>query len=80
MCDPGDKPPGWVWNLPVRACSFSTEQGDWLGLCVPGPLPVGVTRLRMQQQHFSMTFQVLRPACEEGFMPEVYLVPGLAGP
>ncbi len=80
MCDPGDRPPSWVWNLPVRACSFATSQDDWVGLCIPGPLPVGVTRLKMEQQRFSMTFQVLRPACDEGRMPEVYLVPGLPGP
>ncbi len=80
MTDPGDKPPTWIWNLPVHACSFLTAEGDWLGLSVPGALPVGVTRLNMHRQRFSMTFQILRPACEEGQMPEVYFIPGLRDP
>ncbi len=80
MTDPGDKPPTWIWNLPVHACSFLTAEGDWLGLSVPGALPVGVMRLNMHRQRFSMTFQILRPACEEGHMPEVYFIPGLRDP
>jgi len=80
MTDPGDLPPTWIWNIPVRALSFLTNDEDWLGLSVPGPLPVGVARLKMQRQRFSMTFQVLRPSCEEGEMPHVYFVPGLVGP
>lgn len=78
MCDPGDKPMTWVWNVPVRAMSFKTDTG-WLGLSVPGALPVGVTRLKMERQRFSMTFQALRPSCRGGMMPKVYFAPGLTG-
>ena len=37
-----------------------TANDDWLGLSIPGALPVGVTRLRMARQRFSMTFEILR--------------------
>jgi hypothetical protein len=77
MTDPGDMPPTWIWNIPVRALSFKTDAG-WLGLSVPGPLPVGVTRLKMQDKQFSMAFQTLRPACKEGMMPRVYFIPDLS--
>ncbi|MBI4379402.1 MAG: hypothetical protein HY578_09930 [Nitrospinae bacterium] len=76
MTDPGDMPPTWIWNIPVRAVSFGTKYG-WLGVSIPGALPVGVTRLKMQNQKFSMTFQVLRPACKEGGMPRIYFITGL---
>jgi len=80
MTDPGDMPPTWIWNIPVRALSFLTDDGDWLGLSVPGALPVGVTRLKMAQQQFSMTFQVVQASCEEWQLPQVYFAPGLCGP
>jgi hypothetical protein len=78
MTDPGDHPPTWIWNVPLRALSLHTECG-WLGLSLPGPLPVGVTRLAMKDRRFSMGFEALRPACEEGAMPRVYFLTGLAG-
>lgn len=77
MTDPGDMPPTWIWNVPVRALSFKTDIG-WLGLSVPGALPVGVTRFKMERQRFSMTFEALRPSCEEGMMPKVYFISGLS--
>ncbi len=80
MTDPGDMPPTWIWNIPVRALSFLTDDGDWLGLSVPGALPLGVTRLRMEAQQFSMTFQVVQASCEEWQLPQIYFVPGLCGP
>ncbi len=79
LTDPGDIPPMFIWNMPVRACALKTET-DWLGLSIPGPLPVGVTRFTVHRTRFSITFQVLRPACREGRMPVVYLVPGLTDP
>jgi hypothetical protein len=77
MTDPGDFPPTFIWNIPVRALSFRTA-GGWLGLSIPGPLPVGVTRLKMCDRKLSITFQVLRPSCPEGMMPRVYFVTGLS--
>lgn len=78
MTDPGDVPPTWIWNVPIRVLSLHTECG-WLGLSLPGPLPVGVTRLAMKDRRFSMGFEELRPACEEAAMPRVYFLTGLAG-
>ncbi len=79
MLDPGDRPPAWIWNIPVRALAFRTGE-NWLGLSIPGPLPVGVTRLTMAQRRFTMTFEALRPACDEGQTPRVYFAPKLTGP
>jgi hypothetical protein len=78
MLDPGDNPPTWIWNIPVRACSLRTDAG-WLGVSVPGPLPVGVTGFSMRQRRFSLVFEALCPACVEGQMPRVYVVTGLHG-
>ena len=78
LTDPGDFPPTFVWNMPTRAFSFKTSAG-WLGFAIPGALPVGVTRLKMYQETFTLRFEVLRPACPDGGMPVVYLVTGLQG-
>lgn len=78
MTDPGDVPPTWIWNVPIRALSLHTERG-WVGLSLPGPLPVGVTRFAMKDRTFSMCFEELRPGCEEGRMPRVYFLTGLVG-
>lgn len=79
MTDPGDEPPYWIWNIPVRACSFQTRAG-WVGFSMPGALPVGLVRLRMERGMFSLNFDVLRPSCREGAMPRVYIVTGIADP
>jgi hypothetical protein len=79
LTDPGDKPPVFIWNMPVRDWAFETGAG-WVGFTIPGALPVGVTRLAMARQRFSLAFEVLRPSCREGKMPVVYIVPGLADP
>ncbi len=79
MTDPGDFPVYWIWNIPVRAYALQTNAG-WVGFSLPGALPVGLVRLSMERQRLSVNFDALRPACEEGMMPRVYLVTGLAGP
>ena len=76
--DPRDKPPTYVWNIPVRAYSLETNAG-FVGFAIPGALPIGVTRLSMRDRLFSLSFDTLRPACTHGTAPVVYLVPGLAG-
>lgn len=78
MLDPCDRPQTWMWNIPVRAMSLQSDAG-WLGLSIPGPLPVGVTRFSMSRQRYTMSFEMLRPGCEQGSMPRVYFVPALAG-
>ena len=75
---PADWAPGWIWNVPVRATAVQAESGKWLGLSVPGPLPVCFTRFRMERGRFSMPFEILRPGCDGGRMPVVYLAPGMA--
>ena len=77
MADPGDKPPTWIFNVNVRALSFNTLKGGWVGLAVPGPLPVGVTRFTMDRRKFSMDFEVLRTNARDWGMPKVYFVTGL---
>ena len=76
LTDPGDFPPTFVWNMPVRAFNLETE-GGWIGFSIPSALPVGVTRLTMKDRRFSLSFDTLRPACREGGMPVVYFVTGL---
>ena len=78
MTDPGDVPPSWIWNVPVRALSLHTTSG-FIGLSLPGPLPVGVTRAAVKDGRFSLLFEELRPACDEGMMPRVYFLTGLEG-
>ena len=79
LTDPGDYPPTFVWNMPVRAFSLETDAG-YLGVAMPGPLPVGVVRLTMRDRLFSVSFDTLRPACSDGSMPVIYFVPGLNEP
>jgi hypothetical protein len=76
--DPRDTPPTYVWNMPPRAVSLKTESG-FVGFTIPGPWPIGVTRLSMKNRKFSLTFDALRPACNKGVTPIVYIVPGLEG-
>ncbi|MCK5380415.1 MAG: hypothetical protein KAJ81_03025 [Candidatus Latescibacteria bacterium] len=76
MTDPGDKPLMWIFNMPPRVLSFKI--GDtWLGMSLPGALPVGVTRPRVLDGVFSLSFEAYRPACCEGQGPKVYFVTGL---
>ena len=79
MTDPGDKPLTWIWNIPPRALAFETCEG-WMGLSIPGPISVGVTRLTMQRGIFNLTFEELRPCAAEWGPPRVYFVPGLQDP
>ncbi len=76
MTDPGDFPPYWIWNTPVRAFAVHTGAG-WLGFSMPGPLPVGLVRLGMKRSKLSISFDVVRGSCPEGMMPRVYFVTGL---
>ena len=78
LTDPGDNPPTFVWNMPARAFSMKTGRG-FVGFSMPGALPVGVTRLAVQDRKLSVHFDALRPACREAGMPVIYLVPGLSG-
>ena len=79
MTDPGDKPPTWIWNIPPRALAIETPRG-WMGISIPGPLSVGVTRLTMQRGVFNIHMEELRPTALEWGAPRFYLVPGLADP
>ena len=76
LTDPGDFPPTFVWNMPARAFDIETDAG-WVGLSIPGALPVGVTRLTMKKRVLSLNFDALRPGCRDGGMPVVYFVTGL---
>ena len=78
MTDPGDFPSYLPWNMPARTFSVETD-AEWIGFSMPGALPVGVVRLAMQNEKLSINFDVLRPSCEGGVMPRVYLVTGLKG-
>ena len=78
MTDPGDVPPTWIWNVPIRAMALHTACG-FIGLSMPGPLPVGLTRAVVEDGRFSLLFEELRPACDEGMMPRVYFATGLEG-
>ena len=77
LTDPGDKPPLFTWNMPVKDFSFKTSSG-WLGFTIPGPWPVGVTRLNMKSEKFSLAFEVIRPSCCGGNLPVVYFVTTIA--
>ncbi len=79
MTDPGDKPPTWIWNIPTRAAAIETPEG-WMGVSIPGPLSVGVTRFTMNRGVFNLTFEELRPTAKEWGPPRVYLIPGLSDP
>ncbi|MFH0963347.1 MAG: hypothetical protein V2A58_04975 [Planctomycetota bacterium] len=79
MTDPGDLPPTWINNIQPRVFALRSEAG-WVGLSLPGALPVGVTRARMEGRRWSLSFEALRPACREGGMPVVYFAPGIENP
>lgn len=75
MTDPGDFPPYWIWNAPVRAFSLQTDAG-WVGFSIPGPLPTGVVRVKIERRRLSLSFDVYRASCRGGQMPKVYFVTG----
>ena len=77
MTDPDDIPVHFVWNVHVRACALKGRE-RWLGLSIPGPWGIGVTRFNMTRRRFHLRFEVLRPACTDGRMPVVYFCPNLA--
>lgn len=79
MTDPGDKPPTWIWNIPARALAIETPKG-WMGMSIPGPISVAVTRLSMRHGVFNMQFEELRPTAKEWGPPRVYFSPGLGDP
>ena len=79
MTDPGDLPPTWINNIQPRVFALRNA-GGWIGLSLPGALPVGVTRARMEKRKWSLSFEALRPACREGDMPRVYFAPGIDDP
>ncbi|NIA08083.1 MAG: hypothetical protein GWP14_10710, partial [Actinobacteria bacterium] len=78
MCDPGDNPPTWIWNVPVRVAALNSWAG-WIGLSLPGPLPVGVTRMSVKDRKFDLLFEQCQPSCRQGAMPRVYFLTGLEG-
>ena len=79
MTDPGDQPPTWINNIQPRVFAWRTDAG-WIGLAMPGALPVGVTRGRMTRRRWALSFEALRPACREGEMPRVYFAPAIESP
>lgn len=76
ITDPADVPVHWIWDVHVRAFSFQGSE-RWLGISIPGPWGIGVTRLHMHKSRFSLKFEVLRPGCTEGRMPVLYFCPDL---
>ena len=77
MTDPDDVPVHWVWNVHVHAWALSGRE-RWLGISMPGPWGIGVTRLNMHRARFNLRFEALRPACTNGSMPVLYFCPNLA--
>ena len=83
LTDPGDEPITWVFNTPPRVFSVSAgpaADGVHVGFSIPGPLPVGVTHLAMEDRRLSLAFDVWRPACRDASLPVVYILPGLKDP
>ncbi|MFC1452068.1 hypothetical protein ACFLSJ_01835 [Verrucomicrobiota bacterium] len=76
MTDPADMPPLWIWNVPVRAFALRGKNA-WLGVSIPGPWGIGVTRFNMHRTRFSLRFESLHTGCTSGKMPAVYFCPGL---
>ena len=74
--DPDDLPPTFNWNVHVRACAVRGRR-RWMGLSIPGPWGIGVTRLSMCRGRFSLRFEVLRPGCTDGKAPVLYFCPNL---
>jgi hypothetical protein len=77
MVDPDEQPPHWIWNSHVQTWAFKGKD-RWLGVSMPGPWPIGVTRLRMHKARFSLGFDVYRPSAARGRLPAIYFNPGLA--
>jgi hypothetical protein len=77
MTDPDEQPTHWIWNAHVQTWAFHGRD-HWLGISVPGPWPVGVTRLKMHKARFELSYDVIRPAATGGKMPVIYFCPGLA--
>ena len=77
MTDPDDLPPHYVWNVHARTFALSGEK-SWLGISIPGPWGIGVTRLNMEKARFNLKFEVMQTGCTDGRMPVIYFCPGLA--
>jgi hypothetical protein len=77
MTDPADVPVHWVWNVQTRAFAVK-GRARWLGLSIPGPWGIGVTRLTMRKTRLGVGFEFLQTGCTGGKMPVVYFCPGLA--
>ncbi len=77
ITDPDDIPVHWIWNVHVRAFAFKGIE-RWLGVSIPGPWGIGITRLNMHKSRFNLRFEVLQTGCTEGKMPVVYFCPNLA--
>jgi len=73
LTDPGDNPPLFMWNMPSQSFSLETSNG-WFGFTWPGPWPTGITRLSMEREQLSMSFEVVRPACIRGKCPVVHFI------
>jgi len=76
MTDPADVPVHWIWNVHVRAFALKGSE-SWLGVSIPGPWGIGVTRLNMRKTRFNLRFEYLHTGCTDGKMPCVYFCPGL---
>jgi hypothetical protein len=76
MTDPDDFPPHWVWNIHVRAFALHGRDG-WLGVSIPGPWGIGVTRMTMDRMRFSLSFEAMHAGCTGGRLPVVYFLPDL---
>lgn len=76
MTDPDDHPPHWIWNLHVRAFALRGTR-RWLGVSIPGPWGIGVTRMTMERLRFSLSFEELHAGCTGGKLPVVYFLPAL---
>lgn len=70
----------WYPNVAPHVAAYKLSDGTWLGMCVPGPLPVAELQFRWINRRFSLRFDYLRPSGAEGQMPRVYLAPGLSEP
>jgi hypothetical protein len=77
MTDPADIPPHWIWNVHVRAFALRGLR-RWLGVSIPGPWGIGVTRMAMERMRFSLSFEAMHAGCTGGRLPVVYFLPDLA--
>ncbi len=76
MTDPADVPPHWIWNVHVRAFALRGRR-RWLGVSMPGPWGIGVTRMAMERARFSLSFEEMNAGCTGGKLPVVYFLPDL---